>query len=410
MPTDFEARIVLVHRQEVTTKQAEFLVINVFSERVGMGVAQQAVIAVEGGEHAFEQGARGVAVACAYRVVGQPFSPLARHGRRRPGIFRRRQQVAEPGDAPPQCPHRALADEAVVRVNHAAEKVDALCAALQYDFVRVQLQVKAFGEEMLDSRLPCGERFGLIGQQDEVVDVAQVALDLEGVFDELVEFVEVNVGKELAGQTADGQPDTGLAVKQGFVRRNAAEQRPVAASHRRWVGRRLPDDGRGNLVELLPVLVAHRQARQCVAPEAEQHLPVDAGKERADVEFAVPAVSRLAHECLQSFDGGVRALVLAVGVAVVDEAFVPPGFDMADEPLMDETVDKGRRENLAQLGIGDGKNGEGLRGIATLRDGAGLRQDDFREADEVRTLLFAVACFCGTFEKLPGDLGFGQGV
>ena len=41
---DFQARIVLVGRQEVTTKQAEFLVINVFSERVGMGVAQQAVI------------------------------------------------------------------------------------------------------------------------------------------------------------------------------------------------------------------------------------------------------------------------------------------------------------------------------------------------------------------------------
>lgn len=384
--------------------------VNMLSQCVGMGMRQQAVIAVEGGQHAFEQGGRGVAVACAHRVVGQPFSPLARHGRRRPGIFRRRQQVAEPGDASAQRSHRALADETVVRINHAAKKVDALCATLQYDFVRVQLQPQAFGQKVFNVFFPRCECPGFIGEQHKVIDIAQVALDLEGVFDELVEFVEVNVGKELAGQTADGQPDTGLAVKQGFVWRNAAEQRPVAASLRRWVDRRLPDDGGCNLVELLPVQGFQRETRQCVAPEAEQHLPVDARKERADVEFAVPAMPRLPHEYLQSFDGGVRALILAVGVAVVDEAFVPPGFDVPDQPLMDEPVDKGGGEDFAQLGVGDGKDGEGLRRVSSLRDGAGLCQDDFREADEVCAFLFAVAGFCCAFEKLPGDLGFSQGI
>lgn len=325
-------------------------------------------------------------------------------------MLRRRQQVAEPGNAPAQRSYRSLANQPVMWINHAAEKVDALPATLQDDFVRVQLQVKAFGQEMFDLRLPFGQGFRFIGQEYEIVDIAQVALDLEDVFDELVEFVEVNIGEELAGQAADGQPDARLAMKKGFVRRNAAEQRTVATSHGRWIDRRLPDDGAGDPVELLPVQGFHRETRQRVVPEAKQDLAVDSGKERSDVELAVPAVPRLAHEFLQPFDGGMRALALPVGVAVVDESFVPPGFDMADQPLMDETVDKGRRENLAQLGIGDGKNGEGLRGIATLRDGAGLRQDDFREADEVRTLLFAVACFCGTFEKLPGDLGFVQGI
>ena len=325
-------------------------------------------------------------------------------------LGQRKDQPLKPGEAAAQGANATLSRQPVIRKDNATQEIDALSAALQYRLVGVNRESEALQQESID-RLPMtGEGFRIVGQDYEVIDVAQVALDFEAVFDELVEFVEVNVGKELAGQTADGESDTGLAVKQGFVRRNAAEQRPVAASHRRWVGRRLPDDGRGNLVELLPVLVAHRQARQCVAPEAEQHLPVDAGKERADVEFAVPAVSRLAHEVLQAPDGGVRALVLAVGVAVVDEAFVPPGFDMADEPLMDETVDKGGREDFAQLGIGDGKNGEGLRGIAPLRDGAGLRQDDFGQADEVCAFLFAVAGFGGACEKLPGDLGFGQGV
>lgn len=80
------------------------------------------------------------------------------------------------------------------------------------------------------------------------------------------------------------------------------------------------------------------QPGQGGAPEAQQDLPVDAGEEGADIELAVPAMPWLAHEMLQPGNGGVGALALTVGKGVVVEAFIEPGFDMAHQPLLDQTV------------------------------------------------------------------------
>ena len=120
-------------------------------------------------------------------------------------------------------------------------------------------------------------------------------------------------------------------------------------------------------------------------------------------------MSRLAHEVLQAPDGGVRALALAVGEGVVDEAFVPPRLDVPHEPLLHQPVGEGGREDLAQFGVGDGKDGERLRPVAPFGNGRCLFEHDVGQANEVGALVLAVAGFGGAGKKLPGDVGCVQG-
>jgi hypothetical protein len=139
-------------------------------------------------------------------------------------------------------------------------------------------------------------------------------------------------------------------------------------------------------------------------PKAQQNAPVDAGKAGLNVELDVPTAPRLAHKVLQPFHSGVGAFSLAVGVAVVNEAFVPPGFDMADEPLVYQTVSKSRRKDFTQFGVRYDKYRERLRLISALRDGASQAQNDVWQGHEVCELVFAVASIGRTGEELPGQV------
>jgi len=49
----------------------------------------------------------------------------------------------------------------------------------------------------------------IIPKQDEVIDVPDVPFYSQLVFHEIVQRVEVHVGKELADEVADGQPPRG---------------------------------------------------------------------------------------------------------------------------------------------------------------------------------------------------------
>ena len=139
-------------------------------------------------------------------------------------------------------------------------------------------------------------------------------------------------------------------------------------------------------------------------------MAVYAGKEGPNIQLAIPALPRLAHKALQPLDGGLRAPAFAVGVAVVNKALVPPRFDVPYEPLVYQSVAKGRRKNLAQLGVGDGKHRERLRRITPLGNGLGLRQNQRRQVDEVCALVLAVARVCGAGKELAGNVGAVLGV
>lgn len=386
------------------------MVIDMLSQTVGLGVAHQAVIAVEGGQHALEQGRRCAAVGMAHGVVGQPFAPFPLHGRRGPRVTLGCQQVAEPGDAPPQRPHRPLADEPMVRMDDAAEKIDPLRAALQHHLAGVQFEPQAFMQKTLDPGFPAEQRLRIVGQQHEIVHIAHITAHLEAVLDELVELVEIDIGEELAGQAAYGQANAGWGAAQRFVRRYLCQQGHVAASLRRRVDGGLGEDGGGDLIEPPPRGDRPGQAGQGLLPQSPQDAPVNAREKGADVELASPAVPRLAHQSLQALNGGVCALAFSIGERIVDEARIPPGFDVPHQPLLHQPVSEGGREDFAQLGVGHGKDGEGLRLVAARGDRRSLLEHNVGQTDEMRALVLAVAGFGSTLEKLAGNLGFGQGV
>lgn len=393
-----------IGRQKVAAQASQIVVIDVFAQRVGVGMAKQPVVAVERGEHAPEQHRRGVAIGQPDRVQGQPFVPFSAFGWCHSAHFLGRQQVHEPRDPSAQGAYRALPCQGVVGVHDTAQEVHALRAALHDDFVGVQCQAQLLMQKLFNARLPLHQGLGVVGQQNEVVHVAHITAHLELVFDELVQLVEVDVGKKLAGQAANGHPNASRALKQGFVQGYFFEQRKVAAAYRGRVNGRLAQYRGGDLIKSLQGLCAVGQVGPCPLPKAQQNAPVDAGKAGLNVELDVPTAPRLAHKVLQPFHSGVGTFSLAVGVAVVNEAFVPPGFDMADEPLVYQTVSKSRRKDFTQFGVRYGKYRERLRLISALRDGASQAQNDVWQGHEVCELVFAVASIGRTGEELPGQV------
>ncbi len=75
-------------------------------------------------------------------MFGQPALPSARRRLWGGGFFMRRNQPFEPRQAPPQCSNAALSHKTVVWENNAAEKIDALIAALQFYLTRMQFETQ----------------------------------------------------------------------------------------------------------------------------------------------------------------------------------------------------------------------------------------------------------------------------
>lgn len=78
-----------------------------------------------------------------------------------------------------------------------SEECDSLLERCDAGFVRVEFELKRL-EECVDLILVALERSFFLVEYEEVVDIADVTLRFECVFHVLVEFVEVDVGEELA--------------------------------------------------------------------------------------------------------------------------------------------------------------------------------------------------------------------
>ncbi len=143
----------------------------------------------------------------------------------------------------------------------------------------------------------------------------------EGVFDKLVQLVEVDIGKKLAGEVANGQAAACRRIAQTLVRGHLGCRSGVGAPLLHWlvqqaagcgVARRPRSTGRvfGNAVLELGI----------------QGGPVDAIEKVVHIQLQKPAPPvALAHKGVQSVHCRVAALVRAVGVAVVNEqGFIQP--------------------------------------------------------------------------------------
>lgn len=158
------------------------------------------------------------------------------------------------------------------------------------------------------------------------------------MFDEVVKFMKIHIGKELTAEAAHGQAFAWRCVEQGFVGRDLGQQMTPTADGRRRINRVLRQNGQRNLVQPFACGLVVRQSWQSPVPELAQYGSVHTGEKSPDIELAVPAVAGLAHEMQQAFDGGLCAFALTVGKAVVDKALIPPRLNMPDQPLLHQPV------------------------------------------------------------------------
>ena len=140
------------------------------------------------------------------------------------------------------------------------------------------------------------------------------------MLDELVQGIEVDVGEELAGEIADGQPAPRRTTEQGLVRRQGKKvpQRmtPQPAVVRGLVEHHHRDQPTHHRVGLLgdePLV---------------QTRPVDGNEKAFHVELQIEGPAGavgagLAHELLAAVHALVGALAAAAGIGVVDEPPLP---------------------------------------------------------------------------------------
>ncbi len=72
----------------------------------------------------------------------------------------------------------------------------------------------------------------VIGKKNKIVAVTQIIPAFKSMFDKLIQAVQINIGKELTVEIADGKPFTRLCLEKGFVRRQAFGKFYIAAHNR----------------------------------------------------------------------------------------------------------------------------------------------------------------------------------
>jgi hypothetical protein len=59
------------------------------------------------------------------------------------------------------------------------------------------------GEVSLDSKAGIGQKDPIAREQGKIIDKPEVLLGVQGLFDEVIEPIEVDIGEKLAGEIAD---------------------------------------------------------------------------------------------------------------------------------------------------------------------------------------------------------------
>ena len=103
----------------------------------------------------------------------------------------------------------APGDGDAARFYHRAQELYAVPAGLQIDFPRVQVKVQFVTQIGADNGYEGGQVRAVLVDEHHVVHVTAVMADVQGMLDEVVEGVQVEVGEYLAGQVADGKPPNG---------------------------------------------------------------------------------------------------------------------------------------------------------------------------------------------------------
>jgi len=194
-----------------------------------------------------------------------------------------------------------------------AQKWNSRCRAVQRSLAIRDAQTLGFRESS-DGIAQSPTGIPIVGQDEKVVHVAHVPFHFERALDELVEVVQVEVGKELGGEVPDGN-----------TRLEAHHQR-LQERHEARVGNQTREFRR-------EVLTVHR------------------GKILCDVEpQSVRFTTHPAHGC---FQGMTRAFTCTTGVSVVYEMAFQNGLENFSNGLVNHAIAKRGLMDNAAFGVAD---------------------------------------------------------
>ena len=110
---------------------------------------------------------------------------------------------------PPLC---LRPQDAIVRQRHVSQKVDPLAQLAQFDLRWMQFQLQAIGKESSDHWKQRDECNGVIMQQDEIIRIPDVVFAAYSFFNEMIERIQVDIGKELRRQIPDWHSMSSLSL------------------------------------------------------------------------------------------------------------------------------------------------------------------------------------------------------
>jgi len=176
-------------------------------------------------------------------------------------------------------------------------------------------------------------------EHPEVVRVANVSPHSELFLDEVVQWIEEDVGEELAGQIANRQSsgaEEGKEVVAGeeSVRKLGAQDVLSAIEDRLHQGQRAS--------------TANHPAHG-----PEQQFVVDRGKEPNDVRAQAESVASC--KLVRPANGLVSSLSPSARIGVVDESTLEERLECTDERVVDHSVAKGRSGDEPSLRFVDEK-------------------------------------------------------
>ena len=214
-------------------------------------------------------------------------------------------------------------EAAAVGIGDKAEKGDALGDRLG---VGMGMEGEAqFGRLLLNGMKGVPERLFAVGEEEHVIDVAQVAGDAQATLDEMVERAEIAVGPKLGGEVADreaARPGRGEQVVAGEVNNVVLLGQHIFAPFQNEID----EVTEAWLFDFAPEGVA-------------QDGVVDAGEKLAQVELKKVGIA--AGVLLGTRQGPMGPFADPVGVGVGDKATVKDRFDQVAEGVMHNAISEG---------------------------------------------------------------------
>jgi hypothetical protein len=134
--------------------------------------------------------------------VAQP--TMYRAGGFRKRNFLRRIERLQPAQSPPRAYDVIPLQQQEVRKYAKAQESDTVFDAANLAFIFVQPQSQPF-QKFFYFPFNFMQPVFIFTQQDGIVNVTQIERAAQNLFDEMIETVEIDISKKLAGQIANGQ-------------------------------------------------------------------------------------------------------------------------------------------------------------------------------------------------------------